>query len=229
MAMLVFCFACCSQEESGRAPPAETSQALDGGLPASSGVVYSFVDGHGRIRMASRVEDIPVEHRDRVLAVDTQEARSDRVQSDRLVVLDLRQELDGAPANYTLIDLNALGKPAGRHAPTDPGGLGRQMVDRAARGILEKVGWAPAEPAARVILYKTPWCGFCKKTADYLRAKGVTFLEKDIESDRAAALELSSKLQKAKLRDSGVPVLDIEGTLIIGFDQQKLDRLLTKK
>lgn len=75
-----------------------------------------------------------------------------------------------------------------------------------------------------VILYSTSWCGYCKMTAKYLHDKGVEFVEKDIEADPDAQKELMEKIDNDF---RGVPVTDVNGTLILGFDRAGLDKALT--
>jgi glutaredoxin len=77
-----------------------------------------------------------------------------------------------------------------------------------------------------VILYGTSWCGFCKKAKEYFRKKGVAFTEKDVEKDAGAAKELADKAAAGGVRVTGVPVIDVRGTLVQGFDQSRLERLL---
>lgn len=84
-----------------------------------------------------------------------------------------------------------------------------------------------AAPSGTVLIYKTAWCGVCKKVESYLKKKGVEYETKDIEKDRAAAAELSAK---AKAKGQGwkgsVPVIEIGDELIVGFDRARLEKLL---
>jgi glutaredoxin-like YruB-family protein len=75
----------------------------------------------------------------------------------------------------------------------------------------------------KVIIYSTPWCAFCKTEKQYLDHLGVQFEVKDIEEDAAAFDELAKKTDG---RTSGVPVTDIGGELIFGFDRKKIDETL---
>jgi glutaredoxin-like YruB-family protein len=75
----------------------------------------------------------------------------------------------------------------------------------------------------KVIIYSTPWCAFCKTEKQYLDHLGVAFEVKDIEEDAAAFEELAKKTDG---RTSGVPVTDIGGELIFGFDRKKIDDTL---
>jgi glutaredoxin 3 len=192
-------------------------------------LVYSWVDRNGRIRMASRPEDIPQSYRERVVITDTLHSRERRLRADRVMVVDLREQDEHGPINYTLVDLDRLrGKKRAKDVPRDAAELGSQMAAELGRAVRGFLGFPAGEgpPTARVILYTAPWCGFCKKAAEHLREKGIAFQERDIEKDRLAASELSRKLREAGSQGAGVPVLDIDGTLVIGFSRERIDRLL---
>jgi glutaredoxin len=214
----------CQQEPAPQKPPAKPD--------AAGSVVYSYVDKSGRIRMAASLDDIPAEYRDRVVLTDTSRPREQRLLTDRVLVVDLREEDEKGPANYTVVDLDALSKRVRGSVvrdPKDPGELGRWVVGRVTGRVRALLGIETPPPAsARVVLYTAPWCGFCKKAAAHLRSRGVAFEERDIDADRSAAVELSRKLRQAGLSGGGIPVLDIAGTIVIGFKKDKIDRLLEK-
>lgn len=77
-----------------------------------------------------------------------------------------------------------------------------------------------------VVVYKTAWCGVCKQVEAYLKKKGVPYEAKDIEKDRQAAAELQAKAQASNVRTGSVPVIDVRGQLIVGFDRARLEKLL---
>lgn len=70
-----------------------------------------------------------------------------------------------------------------------------------------------------VIIYSTTWCAFCHTEAQWLDHLGVKYVKKDIEADKEAYEELMSKTKGGY---SGVPVTDVAGTMILGFDRPKL-------
>lgn len=72
-----------------------------------------------------------------------------------------------------------------------------------------------------VTIYSADWCAYCHAAKDYLNKKGIGFTEKDVESDVAFAQEAVEKSNQM-----GIPVLDIEGTIIVGFDRPKIDAAL---
>ena len=72
-----------------------------------------------------------------------------------------------------------------------------------------------------VLIYTTPTCIWCAKTKEFLRSNKITFKELDVSSDRRAAHEMIQKSGQM-----GVPVVDIDGSVIVGFDEPRLRKLL---
>jgi len=76
--------------------------------------------------------------------------------------------------------------------------------------------------AHRVVVYSGPGCPACGRAKAYLRRRGISFRTVDIAQDQRAAERL--------VRRSGqmaVPQIDIDGHLVVGFDQAKIDRFLS--
>ena len=80
--------------------------------------------------------------------------------------------------------------------------------------------------SAQVTIYSTTWCAFCKTEKQYLDKLGIAYVEKDIEEDKAAYEELMSKNGG---NFQGVPVTDIAGEIILGFDRAKIDATIKEK
>lgn len=72
-----------------------------------------------------------------------------------------------------------------------------------------------------VTIYTASWCGFCHAAKDYLNKLGVKFTDLDVEKDPSAAQAAVSKSKQM-----GIPVLDIDGDIIVGFDRPKIDASL---
>ena len=85
---------------------------------------------------------------------------------------------------------------------------------------------ATAASDNKVIIYSTTWCAFCKTEEQYLTKLGVSYVKKDIEEDKEAYEEL---MEKSNGGFQGVPVTDIAGDLVLGFDRAKIDTLLKEK
>lgn len=75
-----------------------------------------------------------------------------------------------------------------------------------------------------VKVYSTSHCPYCIMAKKYLESKNVDFQEIDVESDRDKAAEMIEKSGQM-----GVPVLEINGEIIVGFNRPEIDRALEKK
>ena len=75
----------------------------------------------------------------------------------------------------------------------------------------------------KVIVYSAVWCAFCHAAKDYLTKLNVNFEERDVEKDPNFGMEAVNKSSQR-----GIPVLDIEGDIIVGFDRPKSGASLKK-
>lgn len=78
-----------------------------------------------------------------------------------------------------------------------------------------------AKKQHRVIVYTSPHCPWCGRLKSYLRENQVPFREIDVSSDERAASELVRRSGQM-----GTPQTDIDGRIVVGFDQGKLDNFL---
>ena len=74
-----------------------------------------------------------------------------------------------------------------------------------------------------IIIYSTPTWPHCKRVKEYLSQKQVAYTEHDVAQDREAAQEMVKKTGQM-----GVPVIIVDGEIVVGFNQSKLDDLLAK-
>lgn len=75
-----------------------------------------------------------------------------------------------------------------------------------------------------ITVYSTNTCPWCVKVKDYLKGNDVSFKEVNVAEDRVGAMEMVKKSGQM-----GVPVLDLNGTIVIGFDKEKIDLILNLK
>jgi glutaredoxin-like YruB-family protein len=80
-------------------------------------------------------------------------------------------------------------------------------------------GTANVQP--RVIVFSTPTCSYCNAAKAYFRQKGVKFSDVDVSRDQAAARDMVRRSGQM-----GVPVIDIGGKIIVGFDRNRINQLL---
>lgn len=80
------------------------------------------------------------------------------------------------------------------------------------------------ETQPEIIIYSTQTCPYCVVAKRYLAEKGVKYVDYDVGADQRRAFEML-----AKTGQMGVPVLDINGRVIVGFDRLAIDRALAEK
>jgi len=73
----------------------------------------------------------------------------------------------------------------------------------------------------KVVIYSTPTCPYCKQTKDFLKQNNIKYADIDVSSDEKKAQEMIEKSGQM-----GVPVVDIDGQIIVGFDKSALKKAL---
>ncbi len=74
-----------------------------------------------------------------------------------------------------------------------------------------------------VVIYTTPTCGYCHKAKAWFREKKIPYTEYNVASDQRRAEEMVHKSGQM-----GVPVIDVHGRIIIGFNQPEIERALKR-
>jgi glutaredoxin len=110
------------------------------------------------------------------------------------------------------------------------------MLKRARKRSAKAVAATPTPAASskesvtlsggRVILYMTSWCKYCQKAQALLRAMKVKFETKNIEKDESALMEMMGHARDAGVEVTGVPVLKIGSKLVVGYNPQRIERLV---
>jgi len=75
--------------------------------------------------------------------------------------------------------------------------------------------------AKNVLVYSTPTCPYCIRAKQFLKENNIQFTNYDVSSDKVKADEMVEKSGQM-----GVPVIDIEGEIIVGFDKDKIKQTL---
>jgi glutaredoxin 3 len=79
----------------------------------------------------------------------------------------------------------------------------------------------PTTTQKNIIIYSTPTCTYCHHLKDYLKEKGFAYSDINVAADQTKMIEAV-----VKSGQKGVPVIDIEGKIIVGFDQEAVDEAL---
>jgi glutaredoxin len=203
-------------------PPSTPPVLTDG----TTGMMLTWIDDKGEFHTEETVAAVPAEAREHVRVRDPNREPP----PEQVYVADLRST--GKDGKYTV-----------RLAPADE--FEKIAVERRKKsGRDTLVAKAPAAPSASaaasaaapspsglpgrppVIIYGASWCGPCHQAQAYMKRRGIPFVEKDIEEDAGAAREMQAKLAKAGLRSGSIPVIDVRGKILVGFDPGSVERAL---
>jgi len=188
----------CSPSRPVGPPDAAITPVLAEVTAEKTGLIFVY-GGEGGPEMVESLSEVPQRSRSAVQVIDQGLSPAQRGAGRFVQVFDLR-------------------------APDAAGRFSGRMVPRA--GLEAALAEAQATPKQRpIIMYSAAWCGVCKKAAAFMTKEGLAFVEKDIEKDKGAAREYAEKLRKAGKSSSGVPVFDVAGQIMTGFDAATLIRV----
>ena len=228
VAVLFALAACKKKPPAAAADPAASVVVRD----SSEGLLLTWIDDKGDFHVEQKVTDVPMMGRDSVRVVDPN--KDEGTHEGQVFVVDLRQaRADGTYPISTMsrTDFEKIAEARReKHGPT---------LATAASAAASAVASAVAAPdlggtgepgpgvgRQAVIIYGASWCGACHQAAAYLRRKGIPYVEKDIEKDPQAAREMQRKLDSAGLRTGSIPIIDVRGKVMVGFNPQEVDEAL---
>jgi glutaredoxin 3 len=188
--------------------------------------LYTYTDDAGRFVTGDDVTKIPPASRRLVRVINPNQSANEKVDPSKVYVVDL-DELD----KKGKVEARVLSREAFETGALSqlPPGESSAFPATTAQAPLAEPGTAAAVPpggAPVVTLYGASWCGACKAAREYLRSRRIPFADRDIERDQAAARELREKAQRLGVGADRIPVLDVRGRLLIGFDKARLEALL---
>ncbi len=224
--------AACKKEAPAVPPPAPTAAvAQTATITPDAGWLFTYATPEGGFETTGDPAAIPAGARAVVRAVnpavplDPAAARAGAIW-----VADLHAAPAGPavarPMAREVFETRALAQlaPGASSALADAPSAARGPRPDGGAGAAPDPGTAAA--GAAVTLYGTSWCGACQSARKYFVEKGIPFLDKDIERDEAAAAELRDKATRLGVAADRVPVLDVKGRLLIGFDPARIERIL---
>jgi glutaredoxin len=212
-----------------RTPPSPPSSAR-AQLPTAtfakdSPLLYTFVDDRGAFATTDKAEEVPDNARKLVRVVDPSRPTPNGQDPTKVYVIDLGELLAAGrvaarPMSREAFETGALAQlPPGESSPL--AGPHGPALPEDLPGVDAGAGGPPV-----VILYGTPWCGACKAAKQYLAKRHIPYAYRDIEGDPAAARELQAKAARLGVPADRVPILDVRGRLLLGFDANRLEAML---
>jgi glutaredoxin len=214
----------CHRSASSSAPDPAASVVV---RSETTGLLLTWIDDKGDFHVETAVADVPMMGRDAVRVVDP--SRDESAHPDQVVVADLRQAgPDGAypVRTMTRTDFEAMAVARREKAgPTMASAAPPAAPPNGAPGA-DTATSKHAAGAVVVVIYGAEWCGACHEAARYLRSKGIPYVDKDVEKDPDAAREMQQKLAKSGLHEGSIPVIDVRGKIMVGFNPAEIDAAL---
>lgn len=212
------------------APPAPKAAAGVVEVLKGGRWLFTYVEPSGTFTTTDKPESVPAGSRAMVRVFDP----SDPAKTDlpgQVYVTDLNELLKAGkspakPLSREAFETAALAQlPPGDSSALAARGAGAPGEAPPPPAPLGDAGAAPAGTPV-VTIYGTSWCGACKAARQYLTQRRIPFADKDVENDAAAARELQEKASKMGIPTDRVPVIDVRGRLLQGFDRARIDALL---
>ncbi len=193
-------------------------------------LLLTWIDDKGDFHVVEKPTDVPKEGRDNVRVVVT--TREDG--TGKLVYVANMNEVtptgayrvktmtrsawDELGASKRKARLEALA-PSAQPTPSDSS---TPNAEPNASGAPQKA----LASGISAIIYGASWCKPCHDTARYLKQRGVTVIDKDIEENEVAAAEMRQKLARAGRSGSSIPVIDLMGQIMVGFNPMAIDQAI---
>ena len=216
-------------DDTGAAPQAAELPPIDI-KDDTPNLLLTWIDDKGDFHVVQKPTDIPKEGRENVRVVIT--TREDG--TGKLVYVANLNEVtpSGAYRVKTMTraawDELGAGKRKARLEALAPSAVPAPS-DSAPSTPQPNASGAPNKALASgitAIIYGASWCKPCHDTARYLKQRGVTVIDKDIEENEVAAAEMRQKLARAGRSGSSIPVIDLMGQIMVGFSPMAIDQAI---
>lgn len=222
------------------APPLGELQVLKDGR-----FLFTYVEPSGAFATTDKPDIIPEPSRKMVRVIDPGQTKTKEltdVYTTNINDLLKSGKTTARPLAREAFETSAIAQlPPGDSSPFAAGqpgqGAGPGAGAGAGAGAKSAVGSHPAaaggasvitSPAGKpvVTIYGTSWCGACRAARQYFAEHKIPFADKDVEQDPSAARELAEKAAKMGIPTDRVPILEVRGRLLLGFDRARVEALL---
>ncbi|MFH1531233.1 MAG: glutaredoxin family protein [Pseudomonadota bacterium] len=210
---IILALVACNDRTVERPDPGPPVEEIDlDGLevdPDDEDVVFQYVDPvTGKSVVATKIEEIPEGQRENVMVLYSGERR-DRLTARALALVDLTAP--GEDGRYPVRLVNRW--------EFTPSGL----------KTTEGKGAQLASATEGVVLYTAPGCGHCDRARQWFTEKGIPFVEKGVNADPSAAAEIAALGEAQGVPESylsSVPLINVKGKLLVGFDPRQVEAAL---
>ncbi|MCX7807841.1 MAG: glutaredoxin family protein [Deltaproteobacteria bacterium] len=177
----------------------------------AEGFLLTWFD-EGGFHEAQKRSEIPESARQWV-RVDSPLLPPESRDPDRIFVADLRAPLPDGHYKIQLMERKAF-----------------EALAEAARSkkATPAAGSSSSSQSSEIVLFGASWCKACQQAEAYLRSRGVPFVKRDVDSDPSAQAEMLRRARAAGLAGGSIPLIDIRGKVIQGFNPQAIEKALAE-
>lgn len=195
-------------------------------ITSKTKLLFTFKDGDS-FRTVDAIDKVPVYARGLVKVMDPSVKG---VGGQWVYVADLCRPDKKGVYRYAVVRLSKFesADPAGCSGDVPLSGLSAGGAGFGRKGVGTGGRKGVGSGGRKVIMYMTTTCPVCRKAEQFLKARGIPYVNKDVGSDPRAARELAMKAARAGFSARGVPVFDIGGRLVRGFDPTVIERLVRR-
>jgi len=221
-ALLLITLGGCSEKDDGTTP-----KAVNEKLPAlkltddTPDLLLTWIDERGATHTGVSIAEVPESDRKQVRII-TKTAGHGQL----FYVADLRKKRpDGSYAVSTMARHEWEGVIEKRRAAYRAKHAPPPVASASSSASGHQAGLTAGITA---IVYGAAWCKPCHHAAAFLKKRGVKVIEYDIERDRKRGVEMRKKLRSIGRPSGSIPVIDLAGTIIVGFSPRTIDRTIAK-
>ena len=208
----------------GPSPSKVRSELPSRHVARNAALFFTYVDTNGVFATTDKPERVPELTR-RVVRIMGRTRRDGQWRNDTNVdVVDLGELLVRGEAWTRAMSREAFESTALAQLPP---GDACPLAGPHGPPLAEEPGQvAPPDEPPIVILYGTGWCKPCMAARQYLRSNRIPFTSRNVERDATALEEVRVKAERVGTRADRVPILDVRGRLLVGFDETRMDGML---
>lgn len=210
---------------SGEAPEEVPTEGVEVAPPFAvrgdaEGLLLTWFDADGT-HVAERRGGVPEEHRHYVRVDDLNRPPEERLDPAYVYVADLREAGEGGAYAVRQVPRETFdARVTSAQTPERP------ETDLAAVEEYPGGGTPTAPLDADIVIYGASWCSACRAAESYLRGRGIPFVERDIEREPGARQAMMEAAERAGVSPTGIPVIDVGGRVLQGFNREALDRAI---
>ena len=205
-------------QNTARAEPATSEVSKD------SALFFTYIEPNGMFATADKAERVPEIARRLVRIMGQGKGEIHRRNDSSVEVIDARELLAVGKTQPRVMSREAF--ESGALAQLPPGDSCPLVGPHGSPLVEAPEGAGGPDDPPIVILYATRWCKACKAARQYLVSNRIPFTSKDIEKDPFAARELQEKASRFGIPADRVPILDVRGRLLVGYDETRMDGYL---